>query len=208
MTEVPVSATTPHAGADASEDPIALFEEWFAEAKKAEPDLAEAMALATADESGFPDCRMVLLKHVDAHGFCFYTHTKSAKGEQLAANPRAALTFHWKSLGRQVRARGRIEPVTAAEADAYFASRARPAQVGAWASAQSRPMSDGLELERRVAKEALRFGVGKIPRPPDWSGYRLVPEVIEFWKNKPFRLHERLQFVRSGERWTSRRLFP
>jgi pyridoxamine 5'-phosphate oxidase len=151
---------------------------------------------------------MVLLKGVDARGFTFFTNTASAKGDQLAANPKAALMFHWKSLRRQVRVRGAVEPVAAAEADAYFATRARGAQLGAWASDQSRPLPDPLALERAIAEVALRFGVGKVARPPHWSGYRLVPETIEFWRDRPFRLHERLVFTRAGDRWTTQRLFP
>ncbi len=189
-------------------DPLALFEEWLREAVKSEPGDANAMALATVDAQGMPNCRTVLLKGVDAAGFVFYTNIDSAKGRELAANPRAALTFHWKSLRRSVRIRGDVEPVTPAEADAYFATRARPAQIGAWASDQSRPLTDRFALERRVAEAGLRFGLGKVPRPPHWSGYRVKPTTIEFWRNRPFRLHERLVFERAGERWTSGRLFP
>ncbi|MGI9169778.1 MAG: pyridoxamine 5'-phosphate oxidase [Caulobacteraceae bacterium] len=189
-------------------DPIALFEAWLREATAAEPNDANAMALATVDESGMPDSRMVLLKAVDAGGFVFFTNTQSAKGRELDANPRAALTFHWKSLRRQVRVRGHVEPVTAAEADAYFATRDRGAQIGAWASDQSAEMPGPLALEKRVAEFGLRFGLGKVPRPPHWSGYRVRPAVIEFWRNRPFRLHERLVFERAGEGWTTRRLYP
>jgi len=150
----------------------------------------------------------VLLKSVDAQGFVFYTNTQSAKGVELSGQPKAALLFHWKSLRRQVRVRGGVEPVTPEEADAYFASRARHSQLGAWASDQSRPLPDRLALERRVAEMALKFGVGKVPRPPHWSGYRVVPQVIEFWRDRPFRLHERLVYERAGEAWETRRLFP
>ena len=152
-----------------------LFESWLREAVKAEPNDANAMALATVDADGMPNCRMVLLKGVDAAGFVFYTNIESAKGRELAANPRAALAFHWKSLRRSVRVRGAVEPVTPAEADAYFATRARPAQIGAWASDQSRPLPDRFALEKRVAEVGLRFGLGKVPRPPHWSGYRVKP---------------------------------
>lgn len=192
----------------ASEDPFALFAEWLEEAKAKEPNDANAMALATADADGAPDVRMVLLKGADPEGFVFYTNLDSAKGRQLAANPQAALLFHWKSLGRQVRVRGPVSPVTDAEADAYFATRARPAQLGAWASDQSRPLPDRLALEKRVAEAGLRFGLGKISRPPHWSGFRIKPLAIEFWRNRAFRLHERLVFERAGAGWTTKRLFP
>ncbi len=189
-------------------DPIALFEAWLREAVKAEPNDANAMALATVDEDGLPDCRMVLLKGVDAGGFVFFTNTLSAKGRELAANPRAALTFHWKSLRRQVRVRGEVTPVTAAEADAYFATRDRGAQIGAWASDQSAEMPGPFALEKRVAGFGLRFGLGKVPRPPHWSGYRVKPTAIEFWRNRPFRLHERLMFERGGSGWATKWLYP
>ena len=217
-TDIPPSPSaedyaTAHAGnADDSifalDEPLALFEAWFAEAKKSEPNDPNAMALATADAAGLPDVRMVLLKGADARGFVFYTNTESAKGLQLSANPQAALLFHWKSLRRQVRVRGAIEAVTPDEADAYFASRARDSQIGAWASDQSRPMEGRLALEQRIAKFALKFGLGPPPRPPHWSGYRLVPTAFEFWRDRPFRLHDRLQFLRQGEGWAKSRLFP
>jgi pyridoxamine 5'-phosphate oxidase len=189
-------------------DPIALFNGWFAEAMGKEPNDANAMALATVDADGLPDVRMVLLKGVDAGGFVFFTNLQSAKGQELAANPRAALLFHWKSLRRQVRIRGEVSPVSAEEADAYFATRARPAQLGAWASDQSRTLPDRLALEKRIAEVGLRFGLGKVPRPPHWSGYRLAPQAIEFWRDRPFRLHERLLFETAAGGWTTRRLFP
>jgi pyridoxamine 5'-phosphate oxidase len=189
-------------------DPIDLFDEWFRAALKGEPNDANAMALATVDADGLPDARMVLLKGVDADGFVFFTNTQSAKGQELAANPRAALLFHWKSLRRQVRVRGSVSSVTAEEADAYFATRARPAQIGAWASDQSRPLPDRFALEKRVAEVGLRFGLGKVTRPPHWSGYRLTPQAIEFWRDRPFRLHERLLFTRAGRGWTTSRLYP
>ncbi|MFZ5718960.1 MAG: pyridoxamine 5'-phosphate oxidase [Pseudomonadota bacterium] len=189
-------------------DPIALFDEWLREALQKEPNDANAMALATTDADGLPDVRMVLLKDVDAQGFVFYTNLESAKGRELAANPKAALLFHWKSLRRQVRVRGPVTPVTPEEADAYFATRARPAQIGAWASAQSRTLPDRLALEKKIAEVGLRFGLGKVPRPPHWSGFRVAPQSIEFWRDRPFRLHERLVFEKAPEGWTTRRLFP
>ena len=189
-------------------DPIALFEEWLALAARREPSDANAMTLATVDAEGAPDARMVLLKGVDAAGFVFYTNSESAKGAELAAHPAAALVFHWKSIRRQVRVRGAVTPVSAAEADAYFATRARGAKIGAWASDQSRPLVSPLALEKRVAEATARFGLGEVPRPPHWSGYRLAPRTIEFWRSRPFRLHERLLFTRAGPAWASQRLFP
>jgi pyridoxamine 5'-phosphate oxidase len=189
-------------------DPIALFAKWLEEAGRAEPNDPNAMTLATVDAEGMPDARMVLLKGVDDAGFTFFTNFESAKGRELAANPRAALVFHWKSLRRQVRVRGLIAPVSEAEADAYHASRARSSQIGAWASDQSRELPDRLALERRIAEFGPKFGVGPVPRPPHWSGYRLTPRSIEFWRDRRFRLHERLQFDRQGADWTVRRLYP
>ena len=189
-------------------DPIAMFGEWLEAALKREPNDANAMTLATADEAGRPDARMVLLKGVDERGFAFFTNFESAKGRQLKARPAAALVFHWKSLRRQVRVRGTVTEVSAQEADAYWATRARSAQIGAWASDQSRALPDRLAFERRIAEVGLRFGVGPVPRPPHWSGFRLAPAEIEFWRDRPFRLHERLVFERVGEAWTTRRLFP
>jgi pyridoxamine 5'-phosphate oxidase len=192
----------------AASEPIALFQAWLAEALEREPNDANAMTLATVDAAGAPDARMVLLKEVSERGFVFYSHAASAKGAQLAANPRAALMFHWKSLRRAVRVRGAVAEVTREEADAYFATRARSAQIGAWASDQSQPMPDALALEKRVAAMALKFGLGAVPRPPGWTGWRLAPAAIEFWRSRAFRLHGRLLFTREGDAWTTQRLFP
>ncbi len=202
------SAGAEGASLPADGDPIALFQAWLAEANKTDKHLANAMALATVDADGLPDCRMVLLKGVDAHGFTFFTNTESAKGLQLAINPQAALCFHWKNLGHQVRARGPAEAVSDEEADAYFATRAHSAQIGAWASDQSRPLEGARVLERRIAEAGVKFGLRKVPRPPHWSGYRLSPTSIEFWRERPFRLHQRLLFERRGEAWITQRLFP
>jgi pyridoxamine 5'-phosphate oxidase len=189
-------------------DPMALFADWLREAVRAEPNDPNAMAVATVDPDGAPDVRMVLLKDADARGFVFYTNVESAKGRQLAAAPAAALLFHWKTLRRQVRIRGPVSRVSDEEADAYWATRARSAQIGAWASDQSRPLPGRLALEKKIAEFGLKFGLGKVPRPLQWSGYRVEPRVIEFWRDRPFRLHERLVFERAGDGWTTRRLFP
>lgn len=188
---------------------ITQFESWLKEAEKTEPNDPNALSLATVDAHGMPSLRMVLLKGVDEHGFVFYTNLGSQKGQELAANPQAAMCFHWKGLQRQVRVQGRVEPVTEAEADAYFASRARDSRIGAWASKQSQPMEGRFSLEKRVAEYALKFHVGSIPRPPFWSGFRVVPSVIEFWQAKPFRLHDRIRYVRDEQGvWIGNTLFP
>ena len=198
------------AGLFAGEDPIALFHEWMELARAKEPEDPDAMALATADASGFPDVRMVLLKGADAEGFVFYTNLESAKGRELKENPAAALCFHWKSLRRQIRVRGHVSPVSEEEANAYFASRARDSQIGAWASKQSRPLESRFALEKQVAMFAAKFGLVKVPRPPHWSGFRVTPLQIEFWRDRPFRLHDRRVFIRESAsgRWRTERLFP
>lgn len=189
-------------------DPLAQFQEWFAQATKEEPTLPEAMTLATADQKGKPSARMVLLKGADERGFVFYTNTDSRKGKELGVNSHAALVFHWKSQKRQVRVTGNVERVSDAEADDYFATRARGAQIGAWASDQSRAMQSAHELEKRVAKFTAKFGVSRIPRPEFWSGYRLIPDEIEFWEERLFRLHSRMHYQRDGDGWTTSYLFP
>ncbi len=205
------AANSPDDGAwFARTDPFALFGEWLDDAKKKEPNDPNAMALATADEHGAPDVRMVLLKGVSEDGFVFYSNADSRKGVQLAANAQAALCFHWKSLRRQVRVSGRVELASDAEADAYFSSRAKDSQIGAWASEQSRPMEGRFELEKRIAQFAVKYGLGTTPRPSQWKGWRIVPTRIEFWRDRPFRLHDRLEFIRadSNTRWMTRRLYP
>lgn len=190
------------------EEPIGLFVEWLADARAHEINDSNAMALSTVDSDGAPDSRMVLLKDVDPRGFTFYSNAQSAKGRQLAERPVAALLFHWKSLRRQVRVRGRIEPVTPQEADAYFASRARESRIGAWASDQSRPLGSRQALEAAVTEQEARFEGSEVPRPEHWTGWLLIPDSVEFWRDRPFRLHDRLRFDRAGEDWTRGRLYP
>jgi pyridoxamine 5'-phosphate oxidase len=189
-------------------EPIGLIVDWLADARAHEPNDPNAMALSTVDAQGAPDSRMVLLKDIDARGLTFYSNTESAKGLQLAGNPSVALLFHWKTLRRQVRVLGTVQPVSAEEADAYFASRARESRIGAWASNQSRPLPDRATLEAAVARETARFEGAEPPRPPHWTGWRVVPRSVEFWRDRPYRLHDRLRFDRSGDAWTKTRLQP
>jgi pyridoxamine 5'-phosphate oxidase len=189
-------------------DPFALFDSWFAEAQASEPNDANAMALATATPDGRPSVRMVLLKGHGADGFVFYTNAQSRKGGEIAANPHAALLFHWKSLRRQVRIEGPLSEVTAAEADAYFHSRARESQLGSTASDQSRPLDARQTYLDRVETLAAEYDGQEVPRPPHWTGFRLTSERIEFWLDRPNRLHERRRFTRDGDRWTSTLLYP
>ena len=191
-------------------EPLRLFATWFDEAGRAEPSLPEAMTLATVDPQGLPNARMVLLKDFDERGFVFYSNQDSQKGQELDRAPKAALLFHWKSLRRQVRLRGSVEQVSDAEADAYFASRARLSQIGAWASKQSAPLESRLAFEKAVAQATARYALGVVPRPPFWVGYRIVPSVMEFWHDRPYRLHDRVEFRRPAPdgAWTKTRLYP
>lgn len=191
-----------------TDEPLGLFKAWLSEAEAREPNDPNAMALATVDSDGLPDVRMVLLKGADERGFVFYTNVESAKGRELAGQPKAALVFHWKSLRRQVRVRGPVAQVSEAEADTYFASRARDSRIGAWASQQSRPLESRFALEKAVAFYAAKHAVGDIPRPPYWTGFRVTPDAMEFWQDRPFRLHDRMRFTRDGDGWTRTRLYP
>ena len=211
MTDRPLDTVPPEltsrdfSGAD---EPFQLFSEWLSEATAKEPNDPNAMALATVDADGLPNVRMVLMKDWDAAGFVFYTNLESQKGRELLASGKAAVLFHWKTLRRQVRARGLVEAVSDAEADAYFASRPRGSRIGAWASKQSRPLESRFALESAVAQYGLKFGLGDIPRPAHWSGFRLRPQSLEFWHDRPFRLHDRIVFERAGDGWRKTRLYP
>ena len=202
------AASKPKPALAMAADPFALFDAWFAEARASEPNDPEAMALATAEASGRPSVRMVLLKGHGPEGFSFYTNDDSDKGRDLAANPHAALLFHWKSLRRQVRVEGAVERVDTAEADSYFAGRARDSQLGAWGSDQSRPLDARETFEQRFVETATRFEGQEVPRPPHWGGYRVVPERIEFWSDRPHRLHERRLFTRVDGVWSEGLLYP
>jgi pyridoxamine 5'-phosphate oxidase len=208
----PMKHRTPLTSGDftAADEPFALFEAWLNEAIKSEPNDPNAMALSTVDADGLPDVRMVLMKGFDTEGFVFYSHIASQKGRELAANPKAALLFHWKSLRRQVRIRGNVTPVSEAEADAYFATRPKQAQIGAWASKQSQELESRFAFEQAIAKVAAKHMIGEVPRPPGWSGWRITPSRIEFWHDRPFRLHDRIEFRRdaAGQPWSKARMYP
>ncbi|MBR0669883.1 pyridoxamine 5'-phosphate oxidase [Neoroseomonas soli] len=191
-----------------TDDPIATFEAWLAEAATSEPSDPNAVCLATATPEGLPSARMVLLKGVDERGFVFYTNLESRKGGELARNPHAALCFHWKTLARSVRVEGPVELVSEEEADSYYASRARTSRLGAWASKQSRPLESRFALEKAVAEYGLRYAIGEIPRPAHWSGFRVLPKRVELWRDMPFRLHERRVFHREGKGWRMETLYP
>jgi pyridoxamine 5'-phosphate oxidase len=193
-----------------AEEPFGLFAAWMKEASESEPSDPNAMALATVGADGLPDLRMVLMKDFDQHGFVFYSHKASQKGRELDANPKAAVLFHWKSLRRQVRVRGPVSQVSAEEADTYFATRPRLAQIGAWSSKQSQPLESRLAFEKAIAANTARFAIGSVPRPPGWIGWRVTPLVMEFWHDRPFRLHDRIEFRREkdGDPWTKTRLYP
>ena len=205
-----ISKLTASMGFAERNDPFGLFADWMKDAEAAEPNDPNAMALATVDEEGLPNVRMVLLKGFDDRGFVFYTNFESQKGQEILGTMKAALVFHWKSLRRQVRVRGLVEEVTKQEADEYFASRPRDSRIGAWASQQSRPLENRFALETAVAMTAAKYAIGEVPRPPHWSGFRIRPVSMEFWHDRPFRLHDRVVFRRGadGGAWTKARLYP
>ncbi len=212
MSDSTMEAQNPLTSGDftVSDEPFRLFSDWLAEAKASEINDPNAMTLATVDPDGLPDARMVLLNGFDSRGFVFFTNTESAKGRELAATAKAALVFHWKSLRRQVRVRGPVEQVSTEEADAYFATRPRLSQIGAWASQQSRPLEGRFALEAAVAATTARYGLGAVPRPPHWTGFRVLPVAVEFWHDRPFRLHDRIVFTRPDPAgaWDKTRLYP
>jgi len=191
-----------------ADEPFRLFAAWLEDATASEPNDPNAVALATVDEEGLPDVRMVLLKGFDEAGFVFYTNFESAKGKEILSGMKAAMCFHWKSLRRQIRIRGPVEIVTDAEADAYYATRPRGSRIGAWASKQSRPLESRFALEKAVAEYTARYALGEIPRPAHWSGFRIMPKTIEFWHDRPFRLHDRVVFTRASSGWEKTRLYP
>ncbi len=191
-----------------ADEPLALFGQWLEDATRSEPNDPNAVALASVDADGLPDVRMVLLKDFDRRGFVIYTNFESAKGREILGSMKAAMCFHWKSLRRQVRLRGPVEVVSDEEADSYYQTRPRGSRIGAWASRQSRPLESRFALEKAVAEYTARYPIGEIPRPRHWSGFRLVPETIEFWHDRPFRLHDRIVFSRAGDGWTKTRLYP
>lgn len=205
-----ISKLTASMGFADRNDPFGLFGDWLKDAEKSEPNDPNAMALATADEEGLPNVRMVLLKGFDEQGFVFYTNFESQKGQEILGTMKAAIAFHWKSLRRQVRVRGIVEEVTKEDADAYFASRPRDSRIGAWASQQSRPLETRFALETAVAMNTAKYAIGEVPRPPHWSGFRIMPLTIEFWHDRPFRLHDRVVFRRADVKaeWTKARLYP
>ena len=207
---VTIEQSRPDGDFTQAEEPLRLFAAWFEDAKKAEPNDPEAMALATVDADGLPNVRMVLLKGFYERGFVFYSNEESRKGRELAANSKAGLAFHWKSLRRQVRLRGTVSPVEAAEADAYFATRPKQAQIGAWASKQSQPLESRFAFEQAIAKVAAKYVISEVPRPPGWSGWRIAPLRIEFWHDRPFRLHDRIEFRRdtTAGAWSKVRMYP
>lgn len=192
----------------AENHPFSLFGAWLKDAETSEINDPNAVALATVDADGMPNVRMVLLKSFDTDGFVFFTNFESQKGQEILGQKKAAMVFHWKSLRRQVRVRGEILPVSEAEADEYFETRPRGSRIGAWASKQSRPLESRFALEKAVAEYTVKFGIGHIPRPAHWSGFRLIPQSLEFWHDRPFRLHDRMAFSRAGEGWEKTRMYP